>query len=30
MRKLWPNNTEACVSSDEDECEQDVPEPPTK
>ena len=30
MTELQPNSSEACVSSDEDECEQDIPEPPAK
>ena len=30
MTELQPNSSETCVSSDEDECEQDIPEPPAK
>ena len=30
MSELQPNTSEACISSDEDECEQDPPEPPVK
>ena len=30
MSELQPNSSEACVSSDEDESEQDAPEPPAK
>ena len=30
MNGLQPNSSEACISSDEDECEQDAPEPPAK
>ena len=30
MTELQPKSSEACVSSDEDECEHDIPEPPAK